>query len=208
MDGTLVDSMPTWNEKIVEFVRSTGVSFPEDILRITTPMGRNQTAKYLISLGIQATVPEILDQLRKLMIAEYENTLPLKAGAKEYLLEKKREKAKLALLTASPHFFIDPCLKRNGIWDLFDFVWSVEDLQNLSKKEPEIYRVAAAQLGCDVKEATFFDDNKEALQGAVASGIRTVGVFDHSSAQDEPFIRSVTDRYIYSFEELLNKGVN
>ena len=44
----------------------------------------------------------------------------------------------LAVLTASPHCTTDVCLRHNGIYDLFDKVFTVADI-GMVKGQPEIY---------------------------------------------------------------------
>ena len=97
---------------------------------------------------------------------------------------------------------LDVCLKRVGLYDLFDYVWSSDDF-GLKKSQPEIYLAAAERLGADISEITFFDDNITALKTAKRAGLRTVGVFDASSADCADEIKATADGYILSFGELL-----
>ena len=63
--------------------------------------------------------------------------------------------------------------------------------------------MAAERMGVSVEDITFFDDNIIALKTAEEAGLRTVGVFDESSAADEAAIRAATVRYLRRWEELL-----
>ena len=74
----------------------------------------------------------------------------------------------------------------------------------IEKKNPEIYHLAARQLGVRESECTMFDDSVEALRGAKSAGMRTVGVADPYFAREQDALRAVCDRYIESFEELLS----
>ena len=108
----------------------------------------------------------------------------------------------LNVLTASPHDTLDPCLKRLGIWDLFTNVWSCNDFDT-NKANPEIYRMAAARLGCRVEDVIFLDDNYNADKTAAEAGMRVWGVYDDTSAEYADEIKSVTERYITDFSEIL-----
>ena len=44
-DGTLVDSMPVFAAAMVRVIREEGVPYPEDIVKIVTPLGINGGAK-------------------------------------------------------------------------------------------------------------------------------------------------------------------
>ena len=97
---------------------------------------------------------------------------------------------------------LDPCLERLQIFDLFDNVWSCEDF-GTTKSDPEIYRMAAQRMGVLVTEVIFLDDNFNADRVAKSAGMTVYGVFDASSAEYEPEMREIADRYILDFSELL-----
>ena len=44
-DGTLVDSMPTWGGKMLRILKEEGVSYPDNIIEIITPLGDAGTAR-------------------------------------------------------------------------------------------------------------------------------------------------------------------
>jgi HAD superfamily hydrolase (TIGR01509 family) len=118
-------------------------------------------------------------------------------------LKKLKERGdSLNVLTASPHPALDPCLKRLGIYGLFDNVWSCEDF-NTTKSDPEIYKLAAKKMGVPVEEVIFLDDNYNADKTAKSAGMIVYGVYDLSSKEYTEEIKTVTDRYINDFIELL-----
>ena len=47
MDGTLIDSMPTFGGAIMKFLDEQGVFYPDDLIRTVTPLGFAGTVKYL-----------------------------------------------------------------------------------------------------------------------------------------------------------------
>ena len=109
---------------------------------------------------------------------------------------------RLNVLTASPHTSLDPCLKRLGIYGLFDNVWSCDDF-GTTKADPEIYRMAAARMGQRVEEVIFLDDNLGADTTAKNAGMTVYGVYDPSSAEYAEQIKAVCDKYINDFSELI-----
>ena len=114
-----------------------------------------------------------------------------------------RKGASLNVLTASPHTTLDVCLKRLGMWDLFDNIWSCEDF-GTSKADPQIYVQAAQKLHTTVENVLFLDDNLNADTVAKSAGMQVCGVYDDSSGDCEAQIKAVADHYIYDFLELLN----
>ena len=59
-DGTLVDSMPTWAGKMKTALMEEGIEPPEDLIKIITPLGDKGAAEYLVTLGVNKTVDEII----------------------------------------------------------------------------------------------------------------------------------------------------
>jgi FMN phosphatase YigB (HAD superfamily) len=96
---------------------------------------------------------------------------------------------------------LDPCLKRVGLFDLFDNVWSCEDF-GTGKTNPEIYRAAALRIGSTITDITFLDDNINADRTAKTAGMPVIAVYDDTSRDDEPAMRDLCDGYIRDFFEL------
>ncbi|MBE7092632.1 MAG: HAD family phosphatase [Clostridiales bacterium] len=201
-DGTLADSMPAWENKLVVVLKSEGITPPEDLMEKVSPLGDRGASEYLIRLGVKKTVEEINEQTDGIIRNSYETSIPLKKGVLEFLQNAKKQGIYMAVLTASPHRFLDPCLKRTGAYDLFENIWSIEDFGSLKKNQIEIYQAVAQKMNCQATDIVFFDDNIIALQTAKKAGCKTVGVFDKSSASLVEKIKKTADKYIYSFEEM------
>lgn len=201
-DGTLVDSMPTYGGVMLRILQENHVAYPENIIKIITPLGIPGTAEYFIGMGLDRTKEEIVKIMIDYMVEAYTYRVPAKDGAIDTLLALKERGDGLHVLTASPHDTLDPCLKRLGIFDLFDNVWSCNDF-GTTKADPEIYRMAAERIGVPVSDVIFLDDNLGADQTAKSTGMQVYGVYDASSKEYETEIRAATDRYIYNFRELL-----
>ena len=201
-DGTLVDSMPVYAGVMLRILDEHAIAYENDIVKIITPLGYAGTARYFRTLGIDKTEEELCRLMREYMDEEYAHTIPQKPHVAEVLRQLKARGASLNVLTASPHTVLDPCLKRLGLWELFDHVWSCDDFET-TKADPAIYHMAAARIGKAVEDVLFLDDNLSADQTAKAAGMRVCGVYDDSSAEYEAEIRAATDRYITDFSELL-----
>ena len=201
-DGTLVNSMPTFSSVMIRILDEYGIKYGEDIIKIITPLGYGGTAKYFRELGIDRTEEELVATMNEYARPDYENVIPAKEGVIETLREMKARGASLNVLTASPHMMLDPCLRRLGIYDLFDNVWSSDDF-GTTKSDPEIYKMAAARLGTDVESVIFVDDNVNAVRTARTAGALAYGIFDESSADSVEEMKDVSVRYLEKFEELL-----
>jgi len=201
LDGTLLDSMELWAGTHRKALEDAGIPVPENFVETITPLGNLGASKFVISLGLPKSLEQYLEECGKIFVHEYSCNVPLKPHVTETLLRLRQEGIGLHVLTAGTHLCADPCLKRCGIWDLFQNVWSMEDFQ-LSKDRPEIYLAAAARIGARPEDCTMLDDNCIALRAAKDAGFRTVGVYDRTSASSEAVIRSFADRYIRDLSEL------
>ena len=202
-DGTLVDSMPTYASAMLRILDENNVSYNDDIIKTITPLGVDGTAEYYISLGIKLSKEEIISFMKKYLREEYELRVPAKKNVIFVLNELKKQGASLNILTASPHTCLDPCLKRLGIFELFDNVWSCNDFET-TKANPEIYKMVAKSLGEEVQNILFLDDNYIADKTAKSAGLMVCGVYDDSSKDFVDEIKLVSDFYIYDFKELLD----
>ena len=200
-DGVLVDSMPVWAGVHINMLKEFGVPVPEDFVKTITPLGNLKASEYTISLGANISLEDYLSRQHTVLSYEYGERIVLKDTVKETLETLKAQGHSLNVLTASPHRYVDPCLKRNGIYGLFDNVWTIDDF-GLTKDNVKIYRDAASRLGANEKECVFFDDNVTAVKTAAASGMRTVGVYDATSEALKEEIKSSCDLYINRFSEL------
>ncbi len=202
-DGTLVDSMPTYVSAMLRILDENHITYGDDIVKIITPLGLGGAADYFFTLGITEPKPQLLQRMKDYMMDGYLYHIPAKSNVIPVLKELKAKGASLNVLTASPHDTLDPCLKRLGIFDIFDNVWSCEDF-GTTKADPNIYVMAAEKMGKTVIEVLFLDDNLNADKTAKAAGMPVCGVYDPSSDEYTQQIKDATDFYIYDFAELLD----
>lgn len=201
-DGTLVDSMDTYVGVMLSILDKNAIKYEKDIVKIITPLGYIGTAKYFNELGVPGAVDELVKEMRENMVYEYTNNICEKPNVIMTIKALYKRGDSLNVLTASPHATLDPCLKRLGLFDLFDNVWSCDDF-NTTKADPEIYKMAAEKIGAGVKDIIFLDDNFNALTTAKSAGMSVYGVYDKSSDEYTEDIKAISDRYISDFKELI-----
>ena len=202
-DGTLVDSMPTFFSAMLRILEENGIPYDSNIIKIITPLGLRGTADYYIQkMGVKMSREQLMGVMKEYMMDAYFNTIPAKKNVPEVLKALKAQGASLNVLTASPHITLDACLKRLGLWELFDNVWSCDDF-NTTKADPRIYVRAAEKLHTTVENVLFLDDNLNADQTAKAAGMQVCGVYDESSRDYVEQMKAANDYYIYDFQELL-----
>jgi HAD superfamily hydrolase (TIGR01509 family) len=147
-------------------------------------------------------VEQIYEYFKAETLRAYGETIPLKFHVKETLEKLKAQGCRLNVLTASPQLLTDICMKRLGVYDLFENVWSI-DAFGLTKADEEIYLETARRLGVTPQECIMADDNLNVLKTAKKVGMGTVGVYDESSKDVIEEMRAIADKYVMDFAEIL-----
>ena len=205
-DGTLVDSMPTFCSCMLRILDENHIAYPADITKTITPLGLNGTATYFIDvMGVKMDKIDLMKLMGDYLMDAYLHTIPAKEFVIEALKELKSRGASLNVLTASPHMTLDPCMKRLGMWELFDNVWSCDDFHT-TKADPGIYTQVAEKLGAAVEQILFLDDNLNADLTAKKAGMPVCGVYDDSSKEYVEQMKQANDYYIFNFKALLELG--
>ena len=203
LDGTLVNSMPYYTKGTLSVLDDEGIPYEPELINVLTPLGYTKTAEYYIEkMGVKGTVEEIVERLKKKLVYEYTYNIKLKPFVGEYLRKLKAEGAQLYVLTASPHIVTDVCLQRNGVYDLFDEVWSVEDY-GLSKSGTELFFKVAERVGWEMSDVHYFDDNTIAVINSHKAGFKVYGVLDIQPENEVEIVRQNCDVFVESFEQLM-----
>ena len=200
-DGTLVNSMPSFVSVMLRILDENNIKYEADIVKTITPLGYAGTAEYFRKLGVSLPKKEIIRLMNEYVYDEYAYNIEAKPNVISILEKLKVDGADLNILTASPHKVLDICLKRLGIYDLFNNIWSCDDFST-TKSDPSIYVKIADLLEKPIECILFLDDNFNACKTARTSGMKVCGVFDDSSFACVDEIKSIADYYIYDFSEL------
>lgn len=112
------------------------------------------------------------------------NTLPVKAGARELLDEIKAKGIKLALASSTKGHVIKWELGDLGLYDIFDIVVS-GDMLKRSKPAPDIYLKAIEELGISPEEGVAIEDSYNGVVSAHDAGLKVIMVPDLLEATDE-----------------------
>ena len=201
LDGTILDSTNIWHMVDTKFFSMHNMSVPSDYLENISAMNIYDIARYTINrFNFNYKVNELVDLWNNMAINEYTNNVLIKPYVKEYLMELKSKGIKLGIATALDTILYEPCLKRNGIFDLFDDHRSLSTMKN-GKDSPDIYLYVANKLKVSPNECMVFEDIVKGCRSAKSAGFYVIGVNDY----DNTNIINYCDKYIYSFKELLEK---
>ncbi|MGH2448056.1 MAG: HAD family hydrolase [Chloroflexota bacterium] len=116
---------------------------------------------------------------RKQALCDKQEILP---GVMDYITEGIERGFKLAIVSSSPHEWVDRYLTRLGLMNDFDTVVCGEDGAR-AKPYPDLYERALADLGLGADEAIAFEDSPNGITAAQAAGIFCVAVPNAVSAR-------------------------
>ena len=203
LDGTLVDSMSYFAAGLLKILDEAGIPYDDGIVETITPLGYVASAELFRSMGVEATVEEMVAQMKENLVYEYSNNIKLKPYVGDFLRQLKAQGARLFVLTASPHVVTDICLKNNGVYDLFEQIWSVDDF-GMTKSELELFDAVAQKIGCKPQDINYFEDNLTAVTNAALSQYKVYGVLDKQQPEDIEQIKELSDIFVHSYKDLLD----
>ena len=199
MDGTLLDSMEFWQNLGRRYLESKGKSPDDDLEDVIESMTLQESASYFKKkYDLDEDTEEIIKEVLDFIEDKYLNEIPLKKGVKKFLEKVYSQGYKMCILTTSEKSQAIGALKRTGVLDLFDEVYTDRDF-NLSKKDPQIYIKACEKMGESPSDTVVFEDALYAVESAKKTKCVVVGVYDEYSKGDWDKIISIADKTIQSF---------
>lgn len=120
-DGTLLDSMPVWNDIGELYLKSIGLTAREGLGETLHTMSLEQGAAYLKKeYRLEKQIPEIVGDVLKIVADFYRLEAPLKPGVKETLEWLKHRQVKMAVATSGNRELIEAALERKEFLDILE----------------------------------------------------------------------------------------
>ncbi len=210
-DGTLLDSMPVWNQLGERYLKSLNILPENDLGEMIFSMTLEESSAYLKDKYlISESTEEIKTGILNIIVDFYKNEVPLKPGVNELLISLQRKRIPMAIATSGDKTLLIHALKRLGVLDFFEAIYTCSELET-SKQKPDIYFAAAEAIGTKAGETAVFEDALFALKTAKSAGFVTVGVEDEASVNEKNEIKKIADFYIsgffgFDFEKTDGKG--
>lgn len=199
LDGTILDSMDVWKEIDYEFLNKRGFAVPDNYINEICARSFTEAAEYTIK---QFSLPDSVDSLmlewQKMAIEQYSCKVKLLPFTLDYLHSLKQSGIKLGVATGLSKTLYEPCLKANGIFDLFDMICSVDEVAK-GKESPDIFEYAIRKLALEPCECIIFEDILPAIKSAKQTGASVYGVHEKYSHHHSETIKKIADGYIDDF---------
>ena len=201
MDGTLVDSNDIIHEGIGPYFEEHGIKYTVEVQQKTVACGYLGTAIFMANeFGVKKDPQIICNELKAITTKAYEERVPAKPYAVDLIKRLKKEGHRLFILSASPHTMIAPCLKRHGIFDCFEKIWSTEDFR-LDKKDDELFISVANELKVIPSDCTIVEDSVVPVVTAKRVGMKVISVYDKHAEPFREKMKEISDRYLNDLSE-------
>lgn len=199
LDGTLLDSTWVWTQIDEEFLGRHGFDVPEDYSQAVSSMGFADVADYTIErFGLSMTKEEVMAEWNAMAYEAYSHKIRLRPGTVELLQWLKVNGIPAGIATSNSASLFEPCLRNNGVYDLFHSFTETGDVKR-GKKFPDVYIKEAEKLGVLPQNCMVFEDIIPALRGAHKGGFITVGVREKKWQYEDEVFRASCD---YTIEEI------
>ncbi|MEG1991456.1 MAG: HAD family phosphatase [Christensenella sp.] len=196
-DGTLLDSVSMWMHTGVRYLKKLGIRAEENLGEKMFAMSLSESAKYLQeNYGVLQNEREIQDGVNNEIRSFYETEVCLKQGVLAFLRAFREHHIPMVLATATDRSLIEAGLRRTGIYDYFDQIFTCGEV-GIGKDQPDIFLAAQAALGTELQETWVFEDALHAVQTAKRAGFRVAGVYDVHSHEKQDILRAQSDFYLY-----------
>ena len=204
MDGTLLDSMPTWRELGPTFLKEAGITATPEQDRMLHILADCDVIPYLREVcGLPWSQQEIIDQIIQRMETFYSSQVRPKPGLEKFLSILKMEGVWMYVATATDRRLAEAALRCAGIDGYFRGLITCADVGASKEDSPAVYESAMRRLQSNKRDTVVFEDALHAIRTAKAAGFRVAGVYEATAEQDQPEIQRLCDYYIRSYEELV-----
>ena len=205
LDGTLVDSMWMWKDIDIEYLGKRGFDLPGELQKDIEGMSLTETATYFKN---RFELPESLEEIKKEWVDmardKYCHQVPLKPGAKEFLLYLKEHQIRTGIASSNGIELVHAVLQAQGVDQYLDSVHTCCDVKR-GKPNPDIYLLVAEELDVKPEECLVFEDIPMGILAGKRAGMSTCAVEDVFSRDQMNEKRQLADYYIQDYYDVLQE---
>ena len=199
VDGTLLDSMPIWENAAAVFLAKYGIEAEAGLGRRLYPLSMQEGAAYLQEkYRLSMSSDKIIAGVGAVVSDFYAAEAPLKPNAAAFLNALREKSIPMAIATSNERSAVEAAFRRLGILQYFTEIFTCSEI-GAGKTKPDIYQRAAEALQAAPGCTWVFEDAYYAAKSAHDAGFRVAGVYDASSAEESELLRAVSDIYIEDF---------
>ncbi|MBE7030517.1 MAG: HAD family phosphatase [Ruminococcaceae bacterium] len=203
MDGTILDSMPAWENVGGDYLRSHGVTPPDGFVNTVRAMSFEESSRYMVDeFSLPVTYEELMQAIFDAVANKYRHQLLLKPDAGEFVRALHQNGIPVCIATATNIELAKAAMERLNMTGYLEFILSCDEVGS-GKERPDVFLEAARRMGVCPQDTWVFEDSLMCIRTAKGAGFRTVGIWDAASSGNWEEICRVADRAVKSFDELL-----
>lgn len=197
MDGTLLDSMPSWLHLGRNYLMHQRITPPSNLEQSIDAMTLQESAAYFQTLGLHKNTDDIVEEVMEYLRDEYRLSIPAKPGMLSLLQDlSQKTDSTLCVLTTSEKNCAISALERNHMLPYFTDIFTSEEL-GLNKRSSQIYQTVCNHYQISPTETVVLEDALYAIQSAKEAGCYVYAVPDDFSASDWDAISSIADEIFH-----------
>ncbi len=182
MDGTLVDTEPYWIATEHALAAEYGGTWTHELALQLVGNDLLESGRFIQQhMPLPLSPEEIVERLLDGVVAQVEQAVPWRPGARELLGELGRAGVPCGLVTMSYQRFVTPILEAlpSGSFE----VVVTGDQVTQGKPHPEPYLHAARLLGVDPADCLAIEDSETGCRSAAAAGCTVLAVPHHVAVE-------------------------
>lgn len=198
VDGTLVDSMPTWRGVWEPLYKEHGVKDGGEVFDAIESLDTRDKCRYLHeNFGMGQSVEGLFDWLITEVCHAYRTSIPAWPGCVDFVRGLHEAGIPLAIASSTPRVGIETVLLAHGITDCFRGIVTTDDV-GCGKDRPDVYLAALEILGSPLEETWVFEDAPFGILTPHAAGFHTVCVHNDHDGRDEAELGAVSDILVHA----------
>ncbi len=186
MDGVLADSQPLHFEADMRVLAKHGVTVSqEEMVHYAGTSNLFRFGLFRDKYKLDAPLEELVDEREELM-AEIiaKSSLAAVPGTEKLIKGIRNRNYPTALASSSSVKVIEAELKKIGLYDYFDLVFSGDGMKR-GKPFPDIFIQTAEKLGIAPADCLVFEDSHAGVVAAKAAGMKCVGFVNPTSGEQD-----------------------
>lgn len=191
LDGVIVDTAKYHYLAWRKLANELGFEFTQEQNELFKGVSRKRCLEILLEIGKIKASPE---QFNRWLVEKNEDYLSLieKMDASEILPDVQRvlkflKKHNMPIALGSASKNARPILEKVNLMDYFDAI--VDGTQvTKAKPDPEVFLLAAAQMGVNPKECVVFEDAVAGIEAANNAGMLSIGIGEEKVLSEAKFV--------------------
>jgi pseudouridine-5'-monophosphatase len=185
LDGVLLDTERLYTVATQSVVARFGKTFTWAIKRDAMGRDANVSARIILDrLDVPLSPEAFLIERNAVLTGLFADCQPM-AGAEAFVRQLRAEGVPMAVATSSDRDFYAMKVRPHAWFDLFEAVVCGDDPRVSAKKPaPDIFLVAARELGVEPGRCLVFEDSLAGVEAALAAGMRVVAMPDPAAGPE------------------------